>query len=56
MVDGRIAAVTRSYRSHGLKWFGAMLRPGLFGPHEERVELFLVDDVGGRAVTQLPLE
>lgn len=56
MVDGRIAAVTRSYESSGLKWFGAMLRPGLFGPHEERVELFLVDDVGGRALTELPLE
>lgn len=55
-VDGRIAAVTRSYDSDGLKWFGAMLRPGLFGPHEERVELFLVDDVGGRAVTEVPLE
>lgn len=54
-VDGRIAAVTRSYESHGLKRFGAMLRPGLFGPREERVELFLVDDVGGRALTELPL-
>lgn len=54
MVDGRIAAVTRPYSS-GLTWFGAMLRPGRFGPHEERVKLFLVDDVGGRVLTRLPV-
>lgn len=56
MVDGTITAVTRSYDSHGLKWFGAMLRPGAFGPGEERVELFLVDDVGARRLTRLPVE
>lgn len=56
MVDGTIAAVTRSYDSHGLKWFGAMLRPALFGPGEEELELFLVDDVGARRLTELPLD
>lgn len=56
MVDGRIAAVTRSYESSGLQWFGAILRPWLFGPHEERVELFLVEDVGARRLRHLPLE
>ena len=55
-VDGRIAAVTRSYDSHGLKWFAAMLRPAPFGPGEERVELFLVDDVRARRLTRLPVE
>jgi hypothetical protein len=55
MVDGRIAAVTRAYESDGLTWFGVMLRPGLFGPREERVKLFVVDDVGSRALTKLPV-
>lgn len=55
VIDGKVAAVTRSYDAHGLKWFGAMLRPGLFGSGTERVELFLVDDVRRGRVTRLPV-
>jgi hypothetical protein len=55
MVNGRIVAVTRAYESHELVWFGAMLRPGAFTDGDDRVRLFLVDDVGGRRLIRLPL-
>lgn len=54
-VDGRIAAVTRSYESHGLQWFGAILRPGAFGDAEEDVDLYLVDADDRRGLVRLPL-
>ncbi|MDQ4024792.1 MAG: LTA synthase family protein [Actinomycetota bacterium] len=53
-VNGAIAAVTRSYESHGLLWFGALLRPGVFTERDDRVRLFLVDDVEGGVLVPLP--
>ncbi|HEV2754929.1 MAG TPA: sulfatase-like hydrolase/transferase [Actinomycetota bacterium] len=53
-VNGKIAGVTRSYRSYGLLWFGALLRPGAFTEGDDEVELFLVEDVRGRSVVPLP--
>ncbi|HEX2296081.1 MAG TPA: sulfatase-like hydrolase/transferase [Actinomycetota bacterium] len=56
MVEGTIAAVTRSFDWHGLQWFTAILRPGLFGDGEEKIRLFVVDDVAGRTLTRVAIE
>lgn len=53
-VNGTIAAVTRSYRSYGLLWFGALLRSRAFTGGGDSVRPFLVDDVRERAVVPLP--
>lgn len=54
-VDGEVVAVTRAYEAHELTWFAALLPPSAFRPGEEKLRLFLVDDVVAREVVRLPL-
>lgn len=53
-INGAVAAVTRAYESSGLVWFGAMLHPGAFTERDDRIRLYLVEDVRARRVTPLP--
>jgi hypothetical protein len=52
-VNGRIAAVTRSFDDRGTTRFYCMLSPKAFGKPPNELELFLVEDVAG---TLSPLE
>jgi hypothetical protein len=52
-VNGKIAAVTRSFDHRGITRFYCMLPPKAFGKPPNELELFLVEDVAG---TLSPLE
>ncbi|MFN2488243.1 MAG: sulfatase-like hydrolase/transferase [Actinomycetota bacterium] len=52
-VNGRIAAVTRTYRDGGETNFYCMLPPSVFGAPPNRLALYLVDDLDTPALTPL---
>jgi hypothetical protein len=55
-VNGRIAAVTRTYEEGGAIRFYSMLPPSSFGYGPDTIELFLVNDASTGSVSPLPVE